>query len=125
MTIIECIISYAFDNCHSLTEITITSSVTSIGSNAFSFCSSLTSITIPNSVTSIGSYAFSGCSSLEGATIGNGVTSIGDYAFNNCSCLTTVNYTGTEEQWNAITVGSNNTPLNEANKNYNYVITQG
>ncbi len=35
-----------------------------IGSRAFEDCTSLTSITIPDSVTSIGSYAFSGCYKL-------------------------------------------------------------
>ena len=36
-------------------------SVTSIGERAFQDCSSLTSVTIPNSVTSIGNSAFAGC----------------------------------------------------------------
>ena len=39
-------------------------SVTSIGGRAFQNCTSLTSVTIPDSVTSIGGYAFSGCVSL-------------------------------------------------------------
>ena len=39
----------------------VTYSVTSIGNTAFENCSSLTSVTIPESVTSIGSCAFSGC----------------------------------------------------------------
>ena len=80
----------AFDNCSSLTSVTIPSSVTSIGSDAFSFCSSLTSVTIPSSVTSIGVHAFSGCSSLTSVTIPNSVTSIGGGAFSHCSSLTSV-----------------------------------
>ena len=81
---------FAFNNCSSLTSITIPNSVTSIGSSAFSNCSSLTSVTIPNSVTSIGSSAFSKCSSLTSITIPNSVTSIGIYAFGYCSSLTSV-----------------------------------
>ena len=50
--------------CSSLTEVTIPSSVTSIGVYAFYSCSSLTKITIPSSVTSIGVGVFDGCSSL-------------------------------------------------------------
>ena len=82
--------SYAFDNCSSLTSITIPNSVTSIGSGAFFGCSSLTSVTISNSVTSIGDDAFYNCSSLTSVTIGNSVTSIGEGAFFYCSSLTSV-----------------------------------
>ena len=55
----------AFEDCSSLTSITIPESVTSIGRYAFYGCSSLTSITIPESVASIESGAFEGCSSLQ------------------------------------------------------------
>ncbi len=80
----------AFQNCSSLTSVTIPNSVTSIGASAFQNCSSLTSVTIPNSVTSIGNYAFTYCSSLTSVTIPNSVTSIGNYAFRDCSSLTSV-----------------------------------
>ncbi|MFR6424692.1 MAG: leucine-rich repeat domain-containing protein [Oscillospiraceae bacterium] len=71
----------AFDNCTSLTSVTIPDSVTSIGWYAFDGCTSLTSVTIPDSVTSIGRYAFDGCTSLTSVTIPDSVTSIGDGAF--------------------------------------------
>ena len=81
---------YAFEECSSLTSITIPNSVTSIGEWAFSGCGGLTSITIPNSVTSIGEWAFSYCSGLTSVTIPNSVTSIGEYTFYECSGLTSV-----------------------------------
>ncbi len=96
----------AFYNCSSLTSITIPESVTSIGSYAFYNCSSLTSVTIPEGVTSIGNSAFLDCSGLTSITIPESVTSIGREAFYNCSSLKTINYTGTEEQWNAISKGT-------------------
>ena len=58
---------------------------------------------IPDSVTSIGSGAFYDCTSLVSVTIPASVTEIEDYAFYKCTSLTTINYTGTEAQWNAIT----------------------
>ena len=98
--------NYAFSDCSSFTSITIPECGTSIGYGAFGGCSSLASITIPDGVTSIGAYTFSSCSSLTSITIPSSVTSISNYAFNYCSSLKTINYTGTEEQWNAISKGS-------------------
>ncbi len=77
------IVNYAFEDCESLTTITIGNSVTSIGSYAFYDCTNLTSITIPDSVTSIGEDAFNDCESLTSITIPDSVISIGEDAFYN------------------------------------------
>ena len=82
--------TYAFSGCTGLASVTIPNSVTSIGNYAFSDCTGLTSITIPNSVTSIGGSAFSGCSGLASVTIPNSVTNIGYGAFEGCSRLASV-----------------------------------
>ncbi len=55
----------AFQNCSSLTAITIPEGIVSIGKYAFCGCSSLTAVTIPKSIMSITESAFSGCSSLS------------------------------------------------------------
>ena len=133
--------NYAFYGCSSLTSITIPNSVTSIGGNAFEYCSSLTSITIPDSVTSIGWYAFcncssltsitipnsvtsidwntfDGCSSLTSITIPDSVTSIDYYAFRNCSSLKDVYYSGTQEQWEKISIYDYNGSLTSATIHY-------
>ncbi|MBO4216641.1 MAG: leucine-rich repeat domain-containing protein, partial [Clostridia bacterium] len=83
-------------------------------------CRSLASVVITDSVTSIGNYAFAYCSSLVSVTIPDSVTSIGWDAFYGCSNLATVYYTGTEEQWNAISIISHNAPIWYATKVYNY-----
>ena len=46
---------------YKIQKVVIKDGVTSIGVDAFENCSSLTSLTIPNSVTSIGRSAFLGC----------------------------------------------------------------
>ena len=82
--------SGAFNNCSSLTGISIPDGVVGIGSGAFNNCSSLTGISIPDGVIDIGSGAFYNCSSLTGVSIPDGVTSISDYAFWGCTSLTVI-----------------------------------
>ena len=110
----------AFMGCSSLTGITISDSVTSIGWGAFHDCSSLTGITIPDSVTSIENSAFYGCSNLTGITIPDSVTSIGNSAFHGCDNLETVYYTGNEEEWAAIEIDTWNDVLSRADIICNY-----
>ena len=80
----------AFMDCSGLTAVTIPNSVISIGNYAFNHCDSLTSVTIPNSVTSIGNWAFAYCSGLTSVTIPNSVTSVDAWVFAYCSGLTSV-----------------------------------
>lgn len=103
-----------------ITSVTISDSVTSIGSDAFGVkYNKLASVTIGNSVTSIGVEAFRECDSLTNITIPDSVTSIGSSAFRSCSALADVYYGGTEAQWDAITIGPYNDPLLNATIHYN------
>jgi hypothetical protein len=85
-----------------LTNVTIPSSVTSIGgglgrgiiAGAFTGCSGLTNVTIGNGVTSIGDGAFYGCSGLTNVTIPSSVTNIGIWAFVSCTGLTSALFQG-------------------------------
>ena len=113
--------NFAFNECTSLTSMTIPDSVTSIGNGAFKGCTSLTSVTIPGSVTRIGVGAFASCTSLTSVTIPDSVTRIGKQAFDYCTSLTDVYYAGSEAQWKAISISSaGNNDLLTANIHYNY-----
>jgi hypothetical protein len=109
----------AFWGCSGLTSIEIPNSVTSIGRYAFEWCSGLTSVEIPNSVTSIGNWTFENCNGLTSVTIPHSVISIDSSAFNGCNSLTDVCYSGSEEEWEKINIGSNNEPLTNATIHYN------
>jgi hypothetical protein len=83
--------SYAFYYCSGLTgNLTIPNSVTTIGYWSITFAGFTGNLTIPDSVTSIGSYGFYHCGNVTGnLTIPNSVTTIGSYAFALCAGLNT------------------------------------
>ena len=80
---------------------------------------SQTSYTIPDSVTSIRGNAFAGCTGLTSIAIPNSVTSIGDWAFDGCTGLKDVYYTGSKDEWKAISVEYDNDSLLNATIHYN------
>ena len=95
---------YVFRSCTSLTSVTIPDSVTTIGKFSFCECPSLTSITIPDSVTTIGMGAFNSCTGLTSMTIPNSIKTIDIAVFEGCDSLTDIYYSGTEEEWNNISI---------------------
>lgn len=95
-----------FSGCTGLDNIVIPDTVTAIGNGAFSMCSGLVSIVIPDSVTRIGVGAFRGCASLKKITISKNVTIIDWVAFEGCNNLTDIEFGGTMEQWNSISLSS-------------------
>lgn len=94
-----------------LAELTLNEGLRSIGKGAFSGNKRLTTLTIPDGVTTIGEEAFAHCwtqlpksdsfTGLTTVTIPGSVTSIGKDAFADNQLLATVNFGGTQEQWNA------------------------
>ena len=108
----------AFGQCESLSEVTIPDSVTNISESAFEECYSLTSVTIGNSVTSIGEWAFYSCGCLTEITIPDSVTSIGANAFEGCLELENVYYTGSESDWESVSIENGNDALKNATITY-------
>ncbi|MBQ3589913.1 MAG: leucine-rich repeat domain-containing protein, partial [Clostridia bacterium] len=105
---------------------------TSIGSNAFQNCTSLTSVTIPGSVTTIEYRAFQDCTSLTSIVIPDSVTTIGDGAFSYCYKLTIYceaksKPSGWDSDWNysdcPVVWSCNNNDT--ANDGYIYTIIDG
>lgn len=105
---------WAFSWCPDLISIEIPDSVVYIGDYAFHFCKSLTNVVIPNGVTRIGYQMFYGCNSLASITIPGSVTFIGDSAFEYCSKIANVYYGGSEDDWDSIKIGSDNSNLTDA-----------
>lgn len=110
--------AHAFHECTNLASVTIGDGVTRIGSMAFYDCASLTAVTIPDTVTVIESFSFCGCTSLAVVSLGVGVTSIGNGAFYGCTSLAEVQYRGSEQSRQMISIGNRNNPLLQAEWNY-------
>ncbi len=81
--------------------------MTGIWDGAFEECTSLTNITIPDSVICIEGSAFFGCTGLTSITIPDSVIILCNYLFVDCNRLTEIHYNGTTEQWNEIKKSSN------------------
>ena len=86
----------------------------------FEFPKCVTGITFPKGITTINQIGLNYFQNLRTIVIPEGVTSIGDYAFSYCESLKTINYTGTEEQWNAISKGTSWKSGTAVNVIYNY-----
>ncbi|MBR5246437.1 MAG: leucine-rich repeat domain-containing protein [Clostridia bacterium] len=115
----------AFYACENLTDITIPDSVMTIGDYAFYYCTNLKNMIIPDGVTTINYYTFGACWNLFSVTIPSSVTTICENAFSSCEYLGsvygTVFYSGTEEEWNEISIEENgNELLLNAQVVYNY-----
>ena len=104
----------AFHDCDSLESVTIPAGVTVVKESTFYDCGALTDVVITEGVTTIESYAFAFCESLETVTLPESLATIDMAAFNKDNNLTTVNYAGSESQWNAISIGTSNDPLTNA-----------
>ncbi len=120
------ILPKAFEDSHSITNVTISDSVIWIGERAFYDCENLLRISLGNSVTEIGHKAFYDCKNLTSITIPDSVTTIGEGVFYNCDGLTDI-YCEAPSQpdgWNSYWLGDCDATVhwrhaNEREKNEN------
>ena len=110
----------AFQNCTALTSVVIPSSLHSMMDYAFAYCTALKKVTIENGLYTIENAAFAGCESLESVAIPTSVKKVEIYAFNNCDALKDVYYSGSEFQWNALTIEDYNDSLKNARVHFNW-----
>lgn len=96
-------------------------------STSIYYWGSLTCVIIPDTITRIGEWAFSDNFDLKEITIPISVKNIDYAAFDGCNGLKDVYYTGSEEDWNAISINKNTGFLCSGNKyllqatiHYNY-----
>lgn len=75
---------------------------------------------IPDTVTHIGWYSFLNCNKIQAIFIPESVRDIGWYSFGICERLTDVYYTGSEEQWNKISISTENYALYNSLIHYNW-----
>ena len=85
--LVEHIGDEAFLNCEELTDLTLPSTILSVGTSAFEGCENITML-MHNGEGSIGARAFSGCNRLTDIVFSDLITSIGEDAFKECSLLT-------------------------------------
>lgn len=107
----------AFYGCN-LNSIAIPQKVTTINAFTFGACSQLESITIPESIIYIGEYAFEYCSKLEELIIHKGLETISYGTFEGCTNLKNVYYEGSQNDWETITIESENGELTNSKIHY-------
>ena len=74
--------SYAFVDCWQMSEVTIPSTVLSIGQSAFKGCAGLERVVFekPSSIETVGAYAFYGCQSMKDFSLPTSVKMVGECA---------------------------------------------
>ena len=77
----------AFQNCSGMKEVVIPDSVTTVSDSAFEGCTGLEKVKLSKKLLTIGSSVFQQCSSLEGVEVPEGVTWIGGSVFTSCTNL--------------------------------------
>ena len=98
----EIILPNAFENCTALIDVEMTDGIRYIGDRAFYYCESLKSIVIPEKVTQLFSQTFYACRALERVTLHSDITFIHDEAFESAHYYLTIDFYGTEEEFEAL-----------------------
>lgn len=111
-----------FDMCFNLAKVSLTkTNIRRIGALAFAYCEFLESATFPDTLETVGAEAFKECGNLQSVIIGKGMTHIEKDAFAKCYNLFNVYYSGTEEEFKAVTIDEGNDRLKVAAVYYEHI----
>ncbi len=97
-----------------VTQITLPKSVRTLAYELFAGCTDLAEVVLPDNLESISDYSFIDNKSLREISIPGNTTTIYPTAFNGCDNLHMVYYTGTEDQWAALTADPDSVVLQSA-----------
>ena len=90
-----------------VTTVQIPDNIKTVEMFGFDSCQDLTSVFLAEGVEKIMDYGFVDCAVLEQVVLPKTLKSLGDECFAGCTKLTTLDYTGTMEEWKRISqVGS-------------------
>lgn len=81
----------AFNQCVSLSSVSMPATLTSVGSYAFEMCAALSTLEFPANITTIGEYAMQGCRNLTTLVLPEKLTAISNGMLVSCDALETLN----------------------------------
>ena len=93
---------YAFKSSSLYYDMTLPSTLKKIGEGGFEECRKIMTTALPEGFETLGDRAFASCNILRYITIPKTIKTIGSRAFTGCTGMSTIYYTGTQAQWNAI-----------------------
>ncbi len=97
-----------FEFCTNILNVSNYGAITSLPTDCFSNCTSLNNVIIPDTINQIGANCFFGCTSLNSITLNSNITSVGLGCFGNCG-FTDINFlTGFTSISDGCFLGNNN-----------------
>ena len=110
----------AFQGETAITEVRCGNKLQVVGDYAFAGCSNLQTFTAGTAVRWLGKYAFQNCTSLKSASFHPAAVRFDYAAFDGCTAMERVDYSGSLNQWAAITFTNTGTsnPLSAAHNLY-------
>ncbi len=118
--LIEGLYPEAFKDANALKTVSMSNVIDEVGKNCFIGATSLNKINISEKLTYIPEGCFNYCDSLKKIYIPKAVKTIKSYAFtSSCNTIHDVYYSGSEADWNNISIKSHNEMLEGARIHYN------